>query len=140
MAVMEEVPIRITLVRPPTGVDFCMQTRGKELVGRTRSTGKDLAFEVIVGVDDGPRFSGPCTHGPAAARFLYVCSGTRAGQADSCWSRRAKIPLTGIPSALVERARKRPSARLEVRIEGTGKDGGPACATVEPLAPGWSLK
>jgi hypothetical protein len=73
---------------------------------------------------------GPVTQGPPTARFLYLNSGSRAGQLDSCWDQRAKVPVTGISRELIETIREIPGARLEARIAGTAPDGGPACATV----------
>ncbi|MEK6371421.1 MAG: DUF5990 family protein [Acidobacteriota bacterium] len=63
-------------------------------------------------------------------------SGTYAGQADTPWSRRAKVPLAGITWALIKRAKGAP---LEARINGTGSDGGPACGTVPLLDGGWKI-
>jgi hypothetical protein len=68
----------------------------------------------------------------------HVNSGTSAGQADSCWSRRAKVPLAGITPALLQSAIRSPHGMLEAKITGTGRDGGPACASV-PLLAGWTL-
>jgi Family of unknown function (DUF5990) len=137
-----EIPIRVTVVDPPPGVQFCIQGRGKELVGQVRSVGEDLSFDVVIraahaGENALPRFLGLFTHGPPAGRFLYVCAGTCAGQAESRWTRRAKIPLSGITLQLIEQLRKTGSARLEARIKGTAKDGGPVCATVGLLNEGW---
>ena len=85
-----------------------------------------------------PRLLGPFTQGPPAQRFIYICSGTCAGEADSRWTRRAKIPLTGITDALLAQWRKGSPACLEARIKGTAKDGGPACASVA-LLDGWRI-
>jgi hypothetical protein len=84
------------------------------------------------------RFLGPFTQGPPTARFVYVTSGQSAGQPGSCWNRRAKIPLGGITWSLLEQVLAKKGAVLEVQIEGTGRDGGPACATV-PLARTWRV-
>jgi len=61
---------------------------------------------------------------------VYVNSGRRAGQADTLWDRRAKIPLTTITGALIEKIRATPNNVLVIEIEGTGKDGGPVCASL----------
>jgi hypothetical protein len=68
-----------------------------------------------------------------------VSSGVRAGQADSCWDRRAKVPLATITRELIEEAAATPGAWLEARIEGTGKDGGPTCATVPRPEREWRI-
>ena len=84
-------------------------------------------------------FLGPFTQGPPASRFVYVNSGTMAGESATPWTRRAKIPLAGITTAMVKRALAAPSARIEARIQGTARDGGPACATCRPIGSGWSV-
>ena len=93
-----ELTLRIVVERPPKGVDFGLQKgRGSayETVQTQRSTGKDLTFQFSVGVK-GIALAGPFVQGPAGQRFVYIDIGTYAGQADSCWGRRLKIPLTGI--------------------------------------------
>ena len=138
---VSEIPLRITLVAPPRGVLFCLQGRGREPVGQTLSKGEDLVFDLAVRADESgaqPRFLGPFTQGPPAQRFIYVCSGTMAGEAGSCWTRRAKVPLSGISHELLKDWRASAAARLEARIRGTAKDGGPACASVEILG-GWCV-
>lgn len=137
------LPLRITLLHPPPGVRFRLQSGRTELVAPTREDGAAISFdfEVRVADRDGaqpPRFLGPFTQGPPAVRFVYVNSGKQAGESDSCWDRRAKIPLGGITWDLIERTLAKKGARLEVQIEGTGRDGGPACATV-PLARAWRV-
>ena len=149
-----ELPLRITLLRPPAGVRFCLQRGKDELVSAGEATREDVSFDFAVRVkeDDGGlggsgggggtrtvRLLGEFTQGPPGGRFVYVRSGTMAGQPESCWSRRAKVPLAGITPALVRRVMKTPGARLEARIQGTGRDGGPVCASVKLLGSGWQL-
>jgi hypothetical protein len=139
-----EVPLRITLAAPPPDVVFCLQRGRSDLVSAVRSTGEPLSFDFEVRArDDGdggaPRFLGEFTQGPPATRFVYVNSGTYAGDAASCWSRRAKVPLAGITRVLLRRALAAPGSVIEARIEGTARDGGPACATCRPLGKGWSV-
>jgi Family of unknown function (DUF5990) len=83
------------------------------------------------------RFTGEFAQGPANARFVYIRSGTLAGQVGSAWTRRAKVPLWGISTELVQAALDlgRP---LEARVAGTAKDGGPFFASVALLTP-WSV-
>jgi hypothetical protein len=97
-------------------------------------------FEVRVGTRSGghPNFLGAFAQGPPAGRFVYINSGTLAGQADSVWTRRAKVPLAGITWAMIERARAAGSM-LETEIERTARDGGPVCATVPLLSGGWRM-
>jgi hypothetical protein len=87
-------------------VDFCIQGRdARELLQRTTADGRDLSFDLTVTaakVGGVPRFFGDAAQGPPADRFIYVCSGTLAGQAESCWTRRAKVPLKTITWDLVQ--------------------------------------
>jgi Family of unknown function (DUF5990) len=135
--------LRIILVSPPPGVRFCLQRGRDELVSSVDSTGDDIAFDLSVRVKDAdaatPRLLGPFTQGPPDARFVYICSGMSAGQAGSCWSRRAKVSLTTITRALIRQSQSRPGSRLQARIPGTAKDGGPSCATVPLLDGGWEV-
>ncbi len=137
-----ELTLRIILENPPAGVDFGVQ-KGKgnnyETIQRQRSHGKDLSFEFTVRVRTGahaPNFLGPCVHGPTGERFIYIDIGKCAGQTGTAWSRRLKIPLSGIPSDLIESVLADIQSLLETRVAGTGKDGGPTCGTVKPFA-GW---
>jgi hypothetical protein len=135
-----ELTLRIILEKPATGVDFGLQKghgSNYETVQTQRSVGKDLSFECSVRVsraqDGPPNFLGPFSQGPSGQRFLYIDIGTYAGQTETCWSRRLKIPLDGITWEMIDAAR-----RLETSVPGTGKDGSPACATVKPFA-GWHV-
>jgi hypothetical protein len=138
-----ELPFRITVIAPPPGVTFCLQRGKGVLVPPTHAAKEYLSFDftlrVGTGKDGRPNFLGPFAQGPPASRFVYVNSGTLAGQADSCWTRRAKVPLTGIGWRLIERALAGTDTILETHIEGKAKDGGPACATVRLLDDGWRI-
>jgi hypothetical protein len=120
--------------QPPKGVDFALQKGSGsmyETVQRQRSDGNDIVFEFQPSIKDGvsdsmAALSGPFVQGPPRQRFVYVDIGTYAGQADSCWSRRLKIPLAGIPAKMI-----RTGGVLEARVPGTGRDGGPNCASVK---------
>ena len=134
-----DVALRIIVRRPPSGVAFAVQRGMSELITPSATESDALVFDVSVRVgeplaDGAPRFLGEVTQGPPSGRFIYVCSGKRVGQPASPWDRRAKIPLTSITMAMVERALSRPGARLETEFEGTAKDGGPTCATVKAIA------
>lgn len=134
-----ELTLRIILETPPAGVDFGVQKgRGGsyETIERKRSDGGDLRFEVRVGVRASTGgtvdFSGPLVQGPRGERFVYVDIGTLAGQHDSSWTRRLKIPLIGITWDMI----KKPDSIIEARVPGTGRDGGPNCASVKDFE-GW---
>jgi Family of unknown function (DUF5990) len=136
-----DVLIRVIVDDPPGGVAFQLQRGKQDLVPATRATPKAIVFELAVRIDrrptGEPNFLGSFVQGSPASRFVYVNSGTLAGQADSCWTRRAKVPLTGITWDLIERARAA-DAMLESHVAGTGRDGGPACASV-PVRGGWRV-
>ena len=141
-----ESTFRIVLEKPPVGVDVGLQKgRGSdyETVQIQQSTGDDLTFEFMPKIKDDrnevmPNIRGPFVQGPANERFVYIDIGTCAGQKDSCWSRRLKVPLSGITWQMIDRALAEPNAILEARVPGTGKDGGPNCATVKPFD-GWKV-
>jgi hypothetical protein len=142
----KELAFRIILEKPPAGVDFALQ-KGKstscEHIQKQRSGAKDLRFEfnaraVLTAKGADPNLLGPFVQGPTGERFVYLDIGVAAGQIDSSWSRRLKIPLTSITAETLSRVEKDPKLILETRVPGTGKDGGPNCATVKPFA-GWKL-
>jgi hypothetical protein len=133
-----ELTLRIIIEQPPPGVDFALQKgSGKlyETVQKQRSDGKDVLFEFQPLLREGPSdiaaLAGPFVQGPPRQRFVYVDIGTYAGQADSCWSRRLEVPLDGIPPKFIKAG-----GVLEARVPGTGRDGGPTCATVRDFD-GW---
>lgn len=135
----QELNLRIILESPPPGVDFALQKGGGNFyeTTQTQRSGKgnlkfDFTVRVKVGKDGSPNFLGPFVHGPTGERFVYIDIGTAAGQLDSCWTRRIKVPLRRIGWDAVKSGKQ-----LETRIPGTGKDGTPTCATVKPFA-GWS--
>ncbi len=139
-----ELTLRIVIEDPVPGVRMCLQRGRADLVEPTGVTPSAVVFDFSVRLGatrpGGARaFLGPFTQGPPAGRFVYVNSGRRAGQAESCWDRRAKIPLSQIPPSQVEAALSGGTARLEVRILGRAQDGGPVCASVKLPAPGWRL-
>jgi hypothetical protein len=115
------------------GAAASMKTTQKQ-----RSNGKDLTFEFTPVIKDRvsdamAALSGPFVQGPPDERFVYIDIGTFAGQVDSCWSRRLKIPLAGIRMKMVQAGNV-----LEVRVPGTGRDGSPSCAAVKDFK-GWKL-
>jgi hypothetical protein len=139
----DKLTLRIVLENPPAGVDFGLQKgRGSdyETVQKQRSRGEDLRFEFKVRVKIGPKdqlpvFVGPFVQGPPGERFVYLDIGTYAGQKNTSWSRRLKVPLSGIAWDVLDRSSVS-GVVLEARVPGTGRDGGPNCATVKPFD-GW---
>jgi len=139
----QELNFRIILESPPPGVDYGLQKGGGsnyEVVQKQRSKTGDLHFEFSARVKEGkdgePVLLGPFVHGPPNERFAYLDIGTYAGQTDTHWSRRLKIPFRGITWDVVKKASR--GGLLETRVPGTGKDGSPSCATVKPFA-GWKV-
>jgi hypothetical protein len=139
----QKLPLRITLLQPPRDVVFCLQSGKTEIVSQVRSVGDDLSFDLSLRLgerpDGLPNFLGPFAQGPPAGRFVYVNSGTSAGEAGSRWTRRAKIPLSAITWPMIEEVLAAPDRILEACIAGTARDGGPACATVPLLEGGWRV-
>ena len=140
-AVDTELRLRVNVIDPPKDVRFQMQRGRSDLVPPARQSPTALQFEFVVRIGErpngDPNFLGPFTQGPPEARFVYVNSGTLAGQPESCWSRRAKIPLTGITWQLIEAARRK-AATLEANMPGRGRDGSPTCATVKGIT--WQVE
>jgi hypothetical protein len=144
----DQITLQIILVRPTKDVDFGLQKgagSNYETMQKQRYTSKDLVFkfEAVVKGDRKkdmiPRLSGPFVQGPAINKFVYIDIGTYAGQTGTAWSRRIKIPLTGITWEQIDELNANNKLVLEASVPGTGKDGGPNCATVKPFD-GWYLK
>lgn len=141
---MQTLPLRIIIADPPPGVAWAVQLGKNELLAPSLTTPRRLRFDftVRIGAAVGgaaPRLLGPAVQGPPKARFVYLNSGLRAGQAGSCWDRRAKISLTGITQEMIATALKS-GGTLVAEFAGTGRDGGPACASVPLLGRGWQLE
>lgn len=131
--------IRVTVVQPPVGVRFCLQHGKAHLVGGAISKGDDLPFTFEVRArpeaNGGARLLGPFVQGPPTARFVYICVGRYAGQSESPWQRRIKVPLSGIRWEMIESLA---TGHLASAFEGTMADGSPACATVK-LTQSWKV-
>ena len=130
------------IVEDPVGdVTYAVQRGRTGLLMPIRAAKAELTFEFPLALADidavPPRLTGEFAQGPASKRFVYVNTGTAAGQKNSPWTRRAKVPLHGIKRAVLVAAQK-DDLVVEARIRGIGKDGGPACATV-PLILDWSI-
>lgn len=129
-----EIAARIIVENPVPGVLYSLQNKdGHPLDPRQSRNGEALTFDFALRVAPGPKFFGDQVRreGPER-RFVYVRIGAAAGQKDSPWSRRMKIDIHDTPQELVDRAIAS-DGRLEFRLEGTGKDGTPACATIRPV-------
>ncbi len=85
-----------------------------------------------------PKLSGSFVQGPTNGKFIYIGIGTHAGQIGTPWSRRLKVPLTGITWKDVDQLFADPNLIMQTCVPGTGEDGGPNCATVKPFD-GWKI-
>src|ERR1700752_4609454 len=94
-----EIPVRIIVERPLPGVTMQVQRGRDELLAPAKATKNKLVFELTLDVDlvsGRPNFLSKYAQGPKHARFIYVNSGTYAGQHVTCWSRRAKLSLMSV--------------------------------------------
>ena len=138
-----DLPLRIVVEGPLAGVAMAMQhgdSRGARLVKPVGASPDALVFDFTVTLNGSttagaPRLLGPFVQGPPDGRFVYINSGTSAGQCGSPWTRRIKVPLSGLTWDLFEDLPG--NGRLTARIAGVARDGGPACASVKLLPPGW---
>jgi hypothetical protein len=133
--VKRDVKFRVVVAHPLPGVAMQMQRGKDELLPPSSKNGQLLVFDFEIAVDlsgGSPNFLGKYAQGPKDSRFVYVNSGTYAGQQDICWSRRAKLSLMSITKEQIEMASKTGS-RIEVTMPGVGRDGGPTCASVKGL-------
>jgi hypothetical protein len=135
------LPLRIILEKPPAGVDFALQ-EGKggayRPIQTQQSDGGDLTFDCTMAVKDNredgqPSFLGPLIQGPPTDRFIYFDIGQFAGQKDSPWNRRLKIPLGKITWQMIRSVAADPRLILETRVPGTDKRGGPICAKLKDV-------
>lgn len=118
------VPLRIVLVYPPAGVDFGIQEgKGNEYrtIAVQRSKAGNLTLDCTINVkgnrsDGPPNFSGSISQGPPTGRFIYIDIGKSAGQFDSCWQRRIKIPLEGITWDMIDSVWKGQSDCYKLRF------------------------
>jgi len=131
-----EIDVRVRVLRPMAGVVMQVQQGKKELLPPIRQSEDELVFEFPISVDlsgGRPNFLGVYAHGPKDARFIYVNSGTYAGQPATHWARRAKLTLMEVQTDQIEQILAK-GGRLEVSFPGTGgRDGGPTCATVKGI-------
>jgi hypothetical protein len=130
-----EIPMLIVIENPVPGVLHSLQTGDTGVLDPKRSNaGEPLNFDFPVRIAPGPKFFGDQVRreGPTR-RFVYIRIGTSAGDHASEWSRRMKIDIHDTPQDLLDRAMAGEGV-VELTIDGTGKDGTPACATVKVVA------
>lgn len=131
-----EIPFRIIVNKPLLGVVMQVQKGRDELLPPSAVSSEEISFEFEVTVDvngEVLNFLGKYAQGPKDARFVYVNSGQQAGQQDTYWDRRAKLSLMGITKEQIESVLSSPGSRIEVTMNGIGRDGGPTCASVKGI-------
>lgn len=135
-----EIPVRITVVSPVEGVTMKVQRGKDELLPPSDVSAEAVSFDFSVTVDltGEPNFLGKYAQGPKDQRFIYINSGSYAGQKHTCWDRRAKVSLMSVTREQIEEVTANPGARLEAEIFGRSRDGGPMCASV-PVLGGWKV-
>ena len=136
-ATSKTLTLRIEVVGPVSGCAYALQKGRDELeqvqVAKQENLSFTFSVELKLSADGSLDSKGPHVQGPRGNRFVYINSGTMAGQPMSCWTRRAKVSLRTLYGAAAEAV----SNKLEVHIVGSAGDGGPACASVALLDDGW---
>lgn len=130
-----EIPFRIIVDGPLPGVATRVQKGKAELLEPSSNSGSALSFEFEISVDidgDALNFLGKFAQGPKDSRFVYVNSGTYAGQYATAWARRAKLSLMTITKQQIESVIDGRSL-IETTMPGVGRDGGPTCASVKGI-------
>jgi hypothetical protein len=126
-----EIRLRIVIEQPVAGVLHSLQTGDTGILHPKRSqAGEPLVFDFPVRVAPGPKFFGDQVRreGPTR-RFVYIRIGRSAGDHGTSITRRMKIDIHDIPQDLLDRSMAGEGV-VELTVNGTGKDGTPACATV----------
>ena len=129
-----QVRVRIVIENPVPGVLHSLQSKdGHPFDPKRRRRGEPLAFEFPVRFAKGPKLFGDQVRreGPER-RFVYIRVGQSAGDRASPWSRRMKIDIHDITQEPLEKAAASGGA-VEIKVDGTSKDGSPACATVRAI-------
>jgi hypothetical protein len=126
-----EIAMRIVIEQPVPGVLHSLQSGDDRVLDpKLSKTGEPLTFDFPVRIAPGPKFFGDQVRreGPER-RFVYIRIGQSAGQHGTPLQRRMKIDIHDLPQDLLDRAVA--GGTLEITVNGTGKDGTPACATVK---------
>jgi hypothetical protein len=129
-----EIRLRIVIEQPVAGVLHSLQTGDTGMLDPKRSkAGDPLAFDFPVRIAPGPKFFGDQVRreGPTR-RFVYIRIGQSAGDHGTTITRRMKIDIHDIPQDLLDRSMAGEGV-VELTVNGTGKDGTPACATVKVM-------
>jgi Family of unknown function (DUF5990) len=136
------VTLRLSIVRPPAGVRWAVQLGRDALLPPIHIADDHLVFEIPLILGPNLRgtvqLRGAAVQGPPAARFVYVNAGKRAAEPWSSWDRRAKVSLATIDLAALREVNG--PIVLDGAIQGTARDGGPACASVALIDGAWRLR
>ena len=141
----QDLLIRIILENPLPNIDFGLQSGrfgNYEVIQKQRSVGQPLQFNFKIKAKRLGyliNYSGLFVQGQKYKRFFYINIGTYAGDVNSIWSRRIKIPFSGIPDELISAAKDNSNAVFVAHINGTAKDSTPASGTVKPFN-GWHIE
>jgi len=131
-----QIPFRIIVDAPLAGVQTRVQKGKDELLEPSSISDSALAFEFEISVDlngNALNFLGKFAQGPKDSRFVYVNSGTYAGQHATAWARRAKLSLMSITTQQIQHAIDDQGSLIETTMPGVGRDGGPTCASVKGI-------
>ena len=126
-----EIQMRIVIENSVPGVLHSLQSKeGHPLDPKRSKAGEALAFGFPIRIGPGPKFFGDQVRreGPMR-RFVYIRIGQSAGDHGSPWSRRMKIDIHDLDQELLDHTAAG-EGMIEIAVDGTGKDGTPACATV----------
>ena len=131
-----EIPFRIIVDAPLAGVKTRVQKGKAELLEPFSTSGSAICFEFEISVDvngSALNFLGKFAQGPKDSRFVYVNSGTYAGQPHTTWARRAKLSLMSITKDQIQNVIDNRGSFIETTMPGIGRDGGPTCASVKGI-------
>lgn len=125
------IQLRIILTKPTPDTYFGLQNGSGHtftITEKQLSEGADLSFTFEVKIkgdpakDVLPKLSGPYVQGPAGGKFTYINIGTYAGEANSPWAGRMKIPLSGFTWDMADTLLADAKRVLTTTVPGT-KDG-----------------
>jgi len=153
----QSIRLRVICQKPPSprqyGAEFGLQDNSSTSAwvlhaGRNQPNG-DIHFECECRLrphqrTGSPNFLGPFVHGTTEERFLYLSWRPFAwhpGQPEpACtWVRRIKVHLKSVTWEQIDETMKKGGV-LEAAVAGTGRDGGPSCASVPLVGGGWKVR
>lgn len=139
----QSVRMRILVVNTLPDVRFAVQCGRSDLLDPMDGRHEPLRFEFSLRLGlplstGAVNFLGEFAQGPSSDRFVYLNSGTLAGQPGSPWTRRAKLKLASIPPTVLDTALSSGGV-IQACVQGTMGDGGPVCASLKPQAVVWGV-